>query len=58
MVLNYTVHLPFEDRGGLTGFEILPIKDGDIDEGDLKYYIFELTSSHKWIPPGFFTNTA
>ena len=34
IVLNDVVHIPFEDRGGLMGFEILPIEDGDIDEVD------------------------
>jgi hypothetical protein len=36
MVLNEVVHLPFEDRGGIMGFEILPIEPGEIDEIDPK----------------------
>ena len=40
------------------GFEILPIEDGDIDEVDRKYDIFELTSTQKWIPARFRTNAA
>ena len=58
IILNDVVHVPFEDRGGLMGFEILPIEDGDIDEVDPKYDIFELTSSQKWIPARFRANTA
>ena len=58
IVLNDVLHLPFEDRGGLMGLEILPIEDGDIDEVDPKYDIFELTDSKKWIPARFRINTA
>ena len=58
IVLNDVIHLPFEDRGGLMGFEILPIENGDIDEVDPKYDIFELTNSQKWIPARFRTNNA
>ena len=42
----------------VTGFEILPIEDGDIDEVDPNYNIFELTSTQKWIPARFRTNAA
>ncbi len=31
LVLNGTVHIPFVDRGGLIDFEMLSIKDSDMD---------------------------
>ena len=30
LVLNNLIHIPFEDRGGIMGFEILPILPGKI----------------------------
>ncbi len=53
IVLNDTINIPFIERGGLMGFEILPIEDNDIDVENPKYDIFELTSSQKWIPSRF-----
>jgi hypothetical protein len=53
MVLNDLVQVPFEDRGGIMGFEILPIEPGEIDKVDPKLDIFELTCANKWIPARF-----
>ena len=47
--LNDVVHVPFEDRGGLMGFEILPYEQGDED----RYDVFEITHSTKWTPARF-----
>ncbi len=58
IILNEVICIPFEDRGGLMGCKILPIEDGDVDKVDPKYDIIELTSSQKWIPAQFHTNTA
>src|SRR5687768_9441172 len=38
--LNQWLHIDFEDRGGLMGFEILPIKDGDVG----KYKVIMITN--------------
>jgi len=57
LTLNEVVYIPFEDRGGIMGFEILPIEDGDIDEIDLTLDIFEITQATKWTPARFRTNT-
>ena len=46
MYLNESVSIPFEDRGGLMGFKILPYEEGD----DEKYDVFTLTSKNKWNP--------
>ena len=42
-------HIDLEDRGGLMGFELLPIEDGDED----KDKIIIITSPEKWIPHQF-----
>src|SRR6476620_3322109 len=47
--INSWVHIDFEDRGGLMGFEILPIEDGDED----KYETFTITSPERWNPHKF-----
>ena len=47
--VNDAVHIPFEDRGGLMGFEILPYEEGD----DRIYDIIPITQSTKWIPGRF-----
>ena len=47
--INSWVHIDFEDRGGLMGFEILPMEDGDED----KYETFTITSPEKWNPHKF-----
>ena len=39
------------------GFEILPIEDGEIDEVDPMFDIFEITGAKKWIPARFRTIT-
>ena len=50
LVLNEDVWIPFVDRGGIMGFEMLPIEKGDLDEVDPVFDIFEMTSDSKWIP--------
>jgi len=50
LVLSNLLHIPFEDRGGIMGFEILPIKEDDIND------VFELTSSLPWKPRRFRVN--
>ena len=47
--LNPWVHINFEDRGGLMGFEILPLEPDD----ENKYDIITITSPEKWIPHKF-----
>ena len=46
---NSWVHIDFEDRGGLMGFEILPIEKGDED----KYDIITITNPERWNPHKF-----
>src|SRR6056300_2007949 len=46
--LNDVVHIPFKDRGGIMGFEILPIHVSDINELDPHIDIFELTQDRPW----------
>jgi len=49
--LSDLIHIPFEDRGGMMGFEILPITDSDfLDGGVPKYDVFEITGPKQWIP--------
>ncbi len=57
VVLSKRIHIPFEDRGGIIGSEILPIEDDEIVELHSRYDIFELTSCQKWIPARFRTST-
>src|SRR5687768_5098195 len=40
------VFINFEDRGGLMGFELLPVEDGDEDIYDM----FTITSPMRWTP--------
>ena len=47
--LNSWVYIDFEDRGGLMGFEILPIEDDDL----MKYDIITITSPNRWTPYKF-----
>ena len=47
--LNKWVHINFEDRGGLMGFEILPFEDEDEE----KYEIISITSPTRWTPRHF-----
>ena len=54
--LNDVVHIPFVDRGAMMGFEILPIEEGDIDEIDPVYDVFEVTAPLKWTPERFRAN--
>ena len=51
--INPWVNVDFEDRGGLMGFEILPIEDGD--EG--KYDVITITSPEQWVPSRFIGKT-
>ena len=52
--LNECVHVPFEDRGGMMGFEILEITDSDfLPNGEPAYDVFEITSPDKWDPHAF-----
>ena len=53
LTLNEDVHIPFLDRGGIMGFEILPVEEGDIDEVDPKFDIFEITGPKRWTPARF-----
>ena len=50
LTLNEDVWIPFVDRGGIMGFEMLPIEEGDLDEVDPPFDVFELTSDKRWIP--------
>ena len=44
--LNKWVHINFEDRGGLMGFELLPIEPGDED----RYDVITITNPERWYP--------
>jgi hypothetical protein len=46
MVISPDLHIPFVDRGGLMGFEILPWQHGDEE----RYKIFSITRNAKWTP--------
>jgi len=46
------VHIDFEDRGGLMGFELLPINKDDKDI----YDIIPITSPTRWIPSKYISN--
>ena len=46
MLVSPDVYVPFVDRGGLMGFEILPWNNGDEE----KYEVFEITSDARWVP--------
>ena len=50
LVLNEDVWIPFVDRGGIMGFEMFPVEEGDWDEVDPPYDVFELTADQRWIP--------
>ncbi len=54
LVLNKRIHMPFEVRGGIMGFEI---EDDEIGEPHSRYDTFELNSCQKWIPARFRTST-
>ena len=47
--VNSWVYINFEDRGGLMGFEILPIEEGD----ETKFDIITITSPLRWTPTNF-----
>src|SRR5687768_18524090 len=44
--ISQDLHIDFEDRGGLMGFEILPIEDGDEEI----FEIFTITVPVRWTP--------
>jgi len=46
LYLNKWLHVPFEDRGGLMGFEVLPYEEGD----EMKMEIHTITSNIQWVP--------
>ena len=50
--LSADVHINFEDKGGLMGFQLLPIEPGDEDI----YDVFTITSPLKWTPHKFVLN--
>ena len=47
------VYIDFEDRGGLMGFQLLPVEDGD----EQKYDVFTITSPAEWRPHNFVKET-
>ena len=49
MILSEYIHVPFVDRGGLLGCEILPRTEGDEDI----YDVFEITRDLPWKPRQF-----
>ncbi len=49
MVVSADLHVPYEDRGGLLGFEILPWDHGD----ERIYEIFDITRDEPWKPRRF-----
>ena len=53
LTLSDYVHIPFEDRGAIMGFEILPITDDDIVDGEPMYDVFEVTGVAPWKPRRF-----
>ena len=46
MLVSPDVYVPFVDRGGLMGFEVLPWKNGDEE----RYEVFTITSEARWTP--------
>ena len=52
MILSSLLNIPFEDRGGLMGFQILPWVEGDNEWLE----IFEITQDKKWTPRRFQTS--
>ena len=53
LALSEYVHIPFEDRGGIMGFEILPITDDDFKDDEPLYDVFEVTGAKAWKPARF-----
>ena len=51
--LSDILHVKFEDRGGIMGFEMLDISDEDFHEGEPLYDVFEITGSKPWVPRRF-----
>jgi hypothetical protein len=52
-VLSQHLHVPFDDRGGIMGFEILPILPNDFHNGEPLYDVFEITGAAQWTPSQF-----
>ena len=46
MLVSPDVYVPFVDRGGLMGFEILPWIEG----GEDRFEVFTITSDARWTP--------
>ena len=46
------MHINFEDKRGLMGFQLLPVEPGDEDI----YEVFTITSPLKWTPHKFLLN--
>ena len=55
LTLSDTLHIPFQDRGGIMGFEILPVTNDDFHQGEPLYDVFEITGSKTWTPARFRT---
>jgi hypothetical protein len=49
MILSEHVYVPFVDKGGLLGYEILPWKEGD----EYVYDVFTITNATPWKPRQF-----
>ena len=53
--LSSIIHINFEDRGGIMGFELLEITNEDFDAGEPIYDVFEITGQDTWVPKHFQT---
>jgi len=54
LTLSQLVHVPFEDRGGIMGCEIMEITAADFNEHNSPLYdVFELTGPKQWQPACF-----
>ena len=51
--LSDAIHVKFEDRGGIMGFELLEISNEDFDGDEPLYDVFEITGQDTWIPKHF-----
>jgi hypothetical protein len=51
--LSQQVHVPFDNRGGIVGFEILPILSTDFHNGEPLYNVFEITGAAQSTPSKF-----
>ena len=53
LVLSDLLHVKFEDRGGIMGFEIMEITSEDFQNDEPIYDVFEITGQDTWIPKRF-----